>query len=65
MERGREGKMDGGNDRWKDGGKMVGRREGWMDRIKEGSIDAWMGLGMDRCMHGGKEGWMDGWKKDG
>lgn len=64
MERGREGRMDGG----KDEGKMVGGREGWMDRIMEGSIDVWTGLGMDGCMHGRMEGrkdrWMDGKRKD-
>lgn len=40
-----------------------------MNRIMEGSIDVWMGLGMDGCMHGRvegrKDGWMDGWRKEG
>lgn len=34
-----------------------------MDRIKDGSIDVWMRLGMDGCMHGRMEGRKDGWIK--
>lgn len=40
-----------------------------MNRIMEGSIDVWMGLGMmGACMEGWREGrtdgWMDGERKD-